>query len=199
MGVEGLAGFFKTVATEDVDLSVGGGRGFLVDGHFMMHQAASGRVAAALVLEDDEVPLFEAVSARLERVVEAGWDVVVVFDGATPPGKLGTSQHRSDKREKALRDTQDAHARRLPRAQVERLARGAVRFSSEVTAKVATRLLQSIRVQCIIAPYEADPQIRVLEEMLTRGGRECYVWATDSDLCVLGVNRLMYELNSRGN
>lgn len=199
MGVQGLARVLKVVAGEDVDLREGGGGVILVDGHFIMHQTAcTGGVAEALVLNEDEVPLFRGVAARLERLVEAGWLVVVVFDGATPPGKLGTSQRRLDNRERALSNCRDAKANLNgtgARAQVQRFARNAVRFSPLVTAKVAKRLAEALRVQCIIAPFEADPQLKLLEEMFTRMGKVCYVYATDSDLVVLGVRRLLYDID----
>ena len=40
-------------------------------------------------------------------------------------------------------------------------------------------------MDCITAPFEADPQLKVIEDTYCREGKKCFVRANDSDLVVL--------------
>ena len=82
MGMHGLSALLKEVAREVVDLRDCCDDGVVpVDGHFLVHSVvATDDGAEALVLENDEVPLFEYFAAELRPLVCVGWTNFVVFD-----------------------------------------------------------------------------------------------------------------------
>ena len=194
MGVHGLSPLLKEVARGVVHLSDCDDGVVLVDGHFLMHTTVhTDDAAKTFVLDNGEVPLFEHCAAELRSLVHAGWTIVVVFDGATPPGKQRTPQEISEHRETAKRSYKQARLRHEPRAYVRHWATRAVSFSSSVTARIAKRLRRVIqRVDCYISPFEADPQMKLMQAF-AQMGKARYVYATDSHLIVLGVGLLLYD------
>lgn len=123
----------------------------------------------------------------------------MVFDGRTPPSKEGTAQSRSDDRMVArgrcfelLNEEQNTgthNAQALAKA-----ATRAVSFSSSIVRRVARIIEHVLRCECVIAPYESDPQLKVLEDLFIRNGKRCLVRGTDSDLVVLGVQSLLWNV-----
>ena len=153
--MNGLSPLLNEVAREVVDLSDCGDGVILVDGHFLMDKIHMDDAAEALVLDKDEVPLFEYYATELRQLLDAGWTVVVVLDGATPPGKQRTSPERSEHRETAERSCKEARLRREPRAHVRHWATKPVTFNSLVTTKIAKRLSRAIQgIDCYIFPFE---------------------------------------------
>ena len=69
------------------------------DGHASMHRSASrGAVAVEFVLKGKVTALVLGMLLEMLQFQQAGWDVVVVFDGATPPGEERASSSRSEDR-----------------------------------------------------------------------------------------------------
>lgn len=204
MGVKGLLGRLKPVASDRVDLNEDVGT-IIFDGHYCMHRsAAKGSIAVEFALEDNLRPLVIDMLAEMRHFEQAGWFVVVVFDGATPPSKTHTSDTRSGDRATALAACRvlkeqprpvDDVAQRRAILELERRARGAVAFTPVTVAKVSKMLQHSLRAACITAPFEADPQLKVMEELYSRGGKRCFVRANDSDLVVLGVRSLLWDVH----
>lgn len=205
MGLQHLLSDLKPLASEQVDLQAGTGRA-LVDGHFLLHRWCSIRadVALSLVLSDNVLPLAKAAAGEVHMFERQGWKVTIVFDGATPPGKEATSAKRAAKREAALQRVNSL--RRNSRGPIkpggsgrgtpEFWARQAVALTPTVVARTSQVLKHLIRGDCMTAPFEADGQLVFLEDMYSRMGDQCHVYANDSDLVVLGVKSLLWEAKS---
>ncbi|CAN0314459.1 unnamed protein product, partial [Laminaria digitata] len=195
MGVAALLSSLKHVASERVDLNDGVGT-IMFDGHASMHRSAGkDHVAVPLVLNNDVRSLVLDILSEMMRFEKAGWTIVVVFDGATPPSKACTSQSRSGERAKKLEASRALQAK-LPvdRRELCRLAKSAVDFTAPMVAKVSQMLSHSIRGQFITAPFEADPQLKVMEDIFSGSGKRCFVRANDSDMVVLGVRSLLWDV-----
>lgn len=195
MGVAQRLGRLKTIASERVDLNNGVGT-ILFDGHASMHRAASrGSVAVDFALKGDVKALVLGMLPEMRRFEAAGWDVVVVFDGAAPPAKARASKSRSGDREKARELCRRLQAHEpVDTRELEKRARGAVEFTPTTVAKVTQMLQHSLRAECVTAPFEADSQLKALEDLYSASGRRCFVRANDSDLVVLGVQNLLWEV-----
>lgn len=133
----------------------------------------------------------------MRKFSSRGYRVTVVFDGATPPAKRSTSVDRTRKREESA-----AAARRLVDdggdiTEVNRLAASACVFDGRINARLAAQLRQLELCEVYIAPGEADAQLVLLQEMHIAEGATVFVYATDSDLIVLGVKSLLYQVSER--
>lgn len=197
MGVTGLSERLKEVASRRVRLDgEGGEKHVIVDGHYGLHVvAANPAVAAPLVLSDNATTLAWALAERLKPLASARWDITVVFDGCTPPGKAATAQSRSSVREAARERCFELEQGGVPHetAEFRKAARDAVHFTSFVVARVARMLVHFLRCTCIRAAYESDGQLAHLEDKYLKMGREVVVHGNDSDLIVLGVRTLLWE------
>lgn len=202
MGVNGLSPYLKEVASKRVPLDDEDGtrqKHLVVDGHFALHKAAGiGGVAVPLVLDDNVVPLAMSMATSLNKLASAGWGITVVFDGAPPPGKGATTRSRSSERERARQQCLRLRESNVPLQHpgLQKAAVNAVAFTSHIVARVSRIVSRALRCECITAPYEADPQLRVLEEMYTRMGKRVLVRENDSDLMVIGVRSLLWEVVS---
>ena len=112
MGVTGLTARLKAIASERVDLNHGVGT-IVYNRHASMHRSASsGAVAAEFVLKGNMTALVLGMLPEMLQFEQAEWDVVVVFDGATPPGKERASSSRSGDRAKAMEACRHLQAQR---------------------------------------------------------------------------------------
>lgn len=68
----------------------------------------------------------------------------------------------------------------------------------DITHKMALQLIQvcrSIKVDCIVAPYEADAQLAYLNKI----GLADYVITEDSDLTLFGCQKILFKLDLTGS
>ena len=195
MGVSGLLSRLKAIASERVNFIDGVGT-VIYDGHASMHRAAShGSVAKKFALEGDVRALAMEMLVETRRFEAAGWHVVVVFDGATPPSKARTSKSRSSDRDTALAACRLLQAQSpINEQELSKRARGAVEFTSTAVAQVSQILKHSLRADILTAPYEADSQLKIMEDVYSREGERCLVRANDADLVVLGVRSLLWDV-----
>ena len=57
-------------------------------------------------------------------------------------------------------------------------------------------LRHSLRADCITAPFEADSQLKVMEGLYSGSGRRCFLRANVSDLTVLGVRSVLWDVDT---
>ena len=164
------------------------GKLVVVNGHFVAHSLAIWNVATAIVDRQDARPLAKAFVTRTSQLREAGLQVFVVFDGASPPAKGRTASARSFRCKEALRRRQQS----LSKGEKARSANDCVSINQDVVT-VLLRALQDDRFAVIVAPYEADAQVILLEAEL---GAAC-VYANDADLLVMGVKNMVSEIQLR--
>ena len=189
MGVTDLLKRLSSSVAKTVDLrNLASGKFVVVDGHFVAHSLATWDVANAIVDRKDARPLARAFLARMSQLREAGLIVFVVFDGASPPAKGRTASARFFRRKEALRRRQES----LSKGEKARSANDCVSINQDVVA-VLLRALQDDRFAVIVAPYEADAQVILLEAELDAA---C-VYGNDADLLVMGVKNMVGEIQFR--
>ena len=189
MGVTDLLKRLSASVAKTVDLrNLASGKLVVVDGHFVAHSLAIWNAATAIVDRQDARPLAKAFVTRMSQLREAGLQVFVVFDGASPPAKGRAASARSFRRKEALRRRQKS----LSKGEKARSANDCVSINQDVVT-VLLRALQDDRFAVIVAPYEADAQVILLEAEL---GAAC-VYANDADLLVMGVKNMVSEIQLR--
>lgn len=202
MGVNGLPVMMKEVAFKRIALdacdSEARDRQLVVDGHYVLHRAGGiADIAVPLILDDNVVPLAMSVANRLNMLATAGWTITVAFDGRTPPGKgntaCGRASTRGEARERCFELANDSQVSRN-NTELRKAATRAVHFSSSIVARVSRILVHVLSCTCMRAAYESDPQLAVLESMYLKMGNEVLVHGTDSDLMVLGVRSLLWDV-----
>lgn len=199
MGVTSLAKKAKALASVKVHLKDGGGeQHVIIDGGFLNHRLCTKAGAASSLLFDGDIePLVDQFISEIALFENRGYKVTLVFDGGTPPAKAGTHEERTISREASPRAAEDLAGGGGSIQEVNRLATGACVFDAPVNARLAVRLRNLIKGDVYIAPAEADPQLVVFQNIHLARGAKVYVYATDSDLIVLGVEALLYEIRLR--
>jgi exonuclease-1 len=117
----------------------------------------------------------------------------LVFDGDNLPSKAGTEQDRHRKR-------QESKALGLELQRKGRIAEAYQEFQKavDVTPFMARQLIEELKhmkVQYVVAPYEADAQMVYLEQQGLIHG----IVSEDSDLLVFGAKRLLSKLDQHGD
>lgn len=117
----------------------------------------------------------------------------LVFDGGDLPSKSGTEADRFKKRE-------DSRKLALELQSKGRVAEAYQEFQKavDVTPEMARQLIEELKrmkVQYVVAPYEADAQLVYLEQQGIING----IISEDSDLLVFGAKRLLSKLDQHGD
>jgi 5'-3' exonuclease len=119
--------------------------------------------------------------------------ILVVFDGATPPIKLVTVRERSAKRKQAENE-RDEPVEVTADPQIERRVRafrraGAGQHYLTVLAHVRQGLREN-KIAFLVAPYESDGQLAFLSQK----GYVDLIVTEDSDLVAYGASPILYKL-----
>lgn len=117
----------------------------------------------------------------------------MVFDGAPMPTKAATHITRHLSRENAKEKALELQAIGKDREAYKYLMR-----SVRVTPEMAHRLIRQLRIhriECIVAPYEADAQLAYL----CKTGYIAAAVSEDSDLLVFGCPVVLYKLQGDGS
>ncbi|KEG07731.1 putative exonuclease [Trypanosoma grayi] len=136
---------------------------------------------------------------RVELLLRCGIHPVLVFDGAPIPMKSGTEEERQMTRAarlaaavRVLKDGSAANPR--IRQEAAQLLEKGVDITTEL-AHAVIQVLQERRLECIVAPYEADAQLAYM-------CKEGYVQAViseDSDLIAYHCPCQIAKLDAHGN
>ena len=115
-------------------------------------------------------------------------DILVVFDGRTPPLKVKEVKTRHNKRKASeqQRDTTEAQENKK-RLQAAKRA-GAGQYHYRVVSEIMASLRQK-KIPFLVAPYEADGQLAYLAQR----GLVDIVKTEDSDLVSFGIDSLLYR------
>lgn len=130
---------------------------------------------------------------RVRMLLFFGVTPYLVFDGGDLPSKSGTEADRFKKRE-------DSRKLALELQSKGRVAEAYQEFQKavDVTPEMARQLIEELKrmkVQYVVAPYEADAQLVYLEQQGIING----IISEDSDLLVFGAKRLLSKLDQHGN
>ncbi|RNF27597.1 putative exonuclease [Trypanosoma conorhini] len=139
------------------------------------------------------------VMGRVELMLRCGIHPVLVFDGASIPVKQGTEEERQLLRAARLAEAvQLIKGRSASNPCARQAAAQLLEKGMDITTELAhavIQVLQERRLECIVAPYEADAQLAYL-------CKEGYVQAViseDSDLIAYHCPCLIAKLDGHGN
>lgn len=117
----------------------------------------------------------------------------LVFDGDNLPSKSGTESDRKKRRDESKKLGLELYRKgRMAEAQQE------LQKAIDVTPYMARQLieeLKNMKIQYVVAPYEADAQLAYLERQGIING----IISEDSDLLVFGAKRLISKLDQHGD
>lgn len=197
MGIKGLRAELLAVSTP-FELSELRGQTVCVDGHGWLHRGAIG--CAKSLAEGEKTQRYaDFVLERVNMVKRQGVGCILVFDGLPLPAKSGTHEIRRAKRATALKaariaseDGDEERAAKLYAQTVE---------VTEEMVRVTIGVVGDAARCCLVAPYEADPQL----VSLCLSGVAQGVVSEDSDifaymaLCHLKHTPLIMSLELTGN
>ncbi|GAA5903716.1 hypothetical protein JCM8208_006557 [Rhodotorula glutinis] len=191
MGIGGLLPLLKEIQ-HTAHVREWAGKTVAVDGYVWLHRGAYG-CAEDLALGKPTTKYVNYAMHRVRMLKHFGVTPVLVFDGGLLPSKMGTEDAREAKRADAL-----ARGRAFLAEGKGGQARECFVKAVDVTPAMAFQLIKALRrekVQYVVAPYEADPQLAYLE----RAGLVDAVVTEDSDLLVFGCRNVLFKLDGEGN
>jgi 5'-3' exonuclease len=168
------------------------GQRVAVDGYCWLHRAAIASTIALCTGQPCEKFIHYFIS-RVDMLIRFGVIPVIVFDGCSMPMKAGTDASRRERREAAK-----AEGLELLRQGRREEAAAVLEKSIDISLEVAHAVIQILRrkkVECIVAPYEADAQLAYLYQK----GLVQAIITEDSDLVAYGNAVILAKLDGQGN
>lgn len=159
-----------------------------VDAYGWLHR---GTVACAIELAQDKptTKYIDFAVSRVRMLLDFGITPYLVFDGDSLPSKAETNALRRKRREESKAAGMEfLRAGKTAQAHQELQKAAAVTTSM---AKLFIDELKAMKVQYLVAPYEADAQLVYLEQKGIING----ILSEDSDMLVYGAKRLITKLN----
>ncbi|KLJ08883.1 hypothetical protein EMPG_15688 [Blastomyces silverae] len=191
MGITGLHGLLKSIQ-KPCNLRKFKGQTFGVDAYGWLHR---GTVACAidLALDKHNTKYVDFAMNRVRMLLYFGVTPYLVFDGDNLPSKAGTETARAQRREESKKLGLELYrSGRVTEAHQE------LQKAVDVTpymARLMIEELKKLKVQYVVAPYEADAQLVYLENQGMING----IISEDSDLLVFGAKRLLSKLDKHGD
>ncbi|OJD14423.1 hypothetical protein AJ78_05224 [Emergomyces pasteurianus Ep9510] len=191
MGITGLHGLLKSIQ-KPCNLRKFKGQTLGVDAYGWLHR---GTVACAidLALEKQNTKYVDFAINRVRMMLYFGVTPYLVFDGDNLPSKAGTETSRAQRREESKKLGMELYqSGRVTEAHQE------LQKAVDVTpymARLMIEELKKLKIQYVVAPYEADAQLVYLEKQGMING----IISEDSDLLVFGAKRLLSKLDKHGD
>ncbi|KAL7322286.1 Rad2 nuclease [Mucor circinelloides] len=190
MGISGLLPALRPIE-KSVDLRQYAGKTVAIDGNCILHRGAIG-AAKELALEkptDSYVTYFMTFMGLFKYY---NVTPIVVFDGLDLPLKQDTIDERRSNRQEALKEGLTFYLNRDNAKAMESFKKS-VTITNDMIIDVL-RKLSAEKIQCIVAPNEADAQLT----HLAKTGKVDAVITEDSDLLAFGCPKIIYKLNMYG-
>lgn len=190
MGITGLLPFLKSIhrpchVKSFKDQTLG------VDGYVWLHRGVYS-CAQELCLGQPTTKYVNYAIKQVRLLRHWGIEPFIVFDGGPLPSKRGTEQGRKKSREEG----RELANRLLAEGKTDE-AREAFQKAVDVTPEMAYQLIKALtleKVRYLVAPYEADAQLRYLELHSHIDG----ILTEDSDLLVFGAKNVVFKLDKDG-
>lgn len=116
----------------------------------------------------------------------------MVFDGARLPMKKRIEEGRKNARQESRLKAEEFLARGETQKAIRKFME-AVEITSDMIYRLV-QVLETMNVQYIVAPYEADAQL----SYLFKTGKVDLVFTEDSDLLVYGVTKVFFKMDPNG-
>ena len=188
----GIKGLWKEVHPQNTHISQFRGQRVAIDSYCWLHRGVIGS-AVALATGTPCDKFIAAYMARIDMLIRYGVTPVCVFDGTSMPMKAETDKQRHAKRENAKQEGMTLLKNGNQKAAIECFEK-----SIDVTTELAFAVIQVLKrrgIECIVAPFEADPQCAYL----CREGYAQAVITEDSDLIVYGGGTVLAKMDGNGN
>ncbi|KAK2873794.1 hypothetical protein FQN49_002074, partial [Arthroderma sp. PD_2] len=191
MGITGLHGLLKSIQ-KPCNVKKFAGQTLGVDGYGWLHR---GTVACAyeLALGKPTTKYVDFAMSRVRMLQHYGVTPYIVFDGGLLPSKEKTEASRAARREESKKLGEE-HMRRGKTTEAYQEFQKAVDVTPYM-ARVLIEELKKHKIQYLVAPYEADPQLVYLEKQGVING----IISEDSDMLVFGAKRLLSKLDKNGD
>lgn len=188
MGVQGLLGQLRPIV-QQAHLSRFRLQTLAVDAYGWLHKGVLG-CAQELARGEHTEDFLKYPLAMIELLQLYEITPLLVFDGGILPAKSHASLQRAATRTRNLKKAKDLSGISGSDRQVD----AALRKAAGVTPEMVRRLILELRtrgIPCIVAPYEADPQLA----FLVREGYAAAAISEDSDLIPYGCPRVLFKLD----
>lgn len=190
MGVPGLLKALRSI-TNSVHLRDYKGQRAGVDAHCWLHRAAFS-CSSEIAENIPTTKYVEYFMSLIQLLVIHGIIPVVVFDGRALPAKNITNSARKEQREQNKANARQATEQGLHAQALSHYQRSICITSEMVHATIVA--LQAAKIEYLVAPYEADPQLAYL----SLHNFIDIVITEDSDALVYGCRRVLFKLNKDG-
>lgn len=197
MGISGLLPLLKS-CMDDINISQYAGHRVAVDAYCWLHRGAYTSAqqictATHLPLQQRYKQCIDWCTQRIRMLLDAKVIPVLVFDGAKLPLKKYTNVKRAGGRKQALAEGQQLLSQGNSAEAYKQFTK-AIEITPNV-AKLLMNVCQSMNVEYIVAPYEADAQLAYL----SMHHHVTAIISEDSDLLCFGALRVVYKLDQAGN
>lgn len=190
MGVSGLLPVLKSIQ-EPTTLERYRGKTLAIDTYAWLHKA-SFSCAEDLVLERPTKAYLNYFKKRIEMLKYFNITPYFVFDGDFLPRKGTTEKEREAKRDEFKKLANEAKSNNNPK-----LAFSYYQKACDISPEMAKSLINELKlkfIKYIVAPYEADSQMVMLEKLGLVDG----IISEDSDLLIFGCKTLITKLDDKG-
>ena len=157
MGIKGLIPALKDVIESGVHVRKFQGHKVAVDTYSWLHKGTFG-CALELCIGAPTDTYITYCTDRVKMLLHNNVTPVMVFDGANLPSKDGTENLRKNRREVEM-----AKGKHLLKAGNRAGATACFQRAVDVTPEMAHKLIKALKkmnVEIIVAPYEADAQVK---------------------------------------
>ncbi|EMG46314.1 hypothetical protein G210_3433 [Candida maltosa Xu316] len=186
MGVTGLLQCLKEIQDPGT-LERYRGKTLAIDTYGWLHRALVS-CAEELCLGKPTRNYITYVLNKISMLKHFGITPYFVFDGASLPTKRETNNERHQKRKEAKELAEKYIANNNRHLAYKQFMKAA--YVTSQMAKSIMCELDSLGIQYVVAPYEADPQMVYLEKIGLVDG----ILSEDSDLLIFGCTRLITKL-----
>lgn len=190
MGVTGLLPVLKPIQ-ETTTLERYRGKKLAIDTYAWLHKA-SFCCAEDIVLKRPTKAYVNYFNKKIEMLRYFDITPYFVFDGDYLPSKANTEKEREKRREEYKQQAIDAKKKGN-----SKLAFNFYQKACDISPEMAKSVINELKlkgIKYVVAPYEADSQMVMLEKLGLVDG----IISEDSDLLVFGCKTLVTKLNDRG-
>lgn len=189
MGVQGLLPVLKSIQ-EPTTLERFRGKTLAIDTYAWLHKA-SFTCAEDLVLEKPTKAYINYFRKKLDMLKHFNITPYFVFDGDYLPSKSGTEKERELRRNEFKKLATEAK-----RNGNIKLSYSYYQKACDISPEMAKSLINELKIKLIkyvVAPYEADSQMVLLEKLGLVDG----IISEDSDLLIFGCKTLITKLDDK--
>ncbi|KAF5284970.1 hypothetical protein FQR65_LT13359 [Abscondita terminalis] len=191
MGISGLLPFLEN-SSRKCHISEFRGSTVAIDSYCWLHKGAF--ACAEKLFRGEQTNAYVTYCMKYIQLLQS-YNIIpiLVFDGQHLPAKKDTEAKRRDQKYFAR-----AKAMELLLSGNINEARNFIRQCIDITHEMALALIKvcrSMKIDCIVAPYEADAQLA----FLNMEGIADIVITEDSDLILFGCSKILFKFNIDGS